>query len=143
MFYGSAHRPLGTPRLLIRLPWDICKQIYSPCRHNIEQYKLNVIYFDNIVNILLEEYFLPVVYITYSGLILFVILLPISLWKYAKRLRPIQRVLFLMGVAISALSLAAIALEIFCILYVVYVAVNGHEDFDRGTLVSIRLATEV
>jgi hypothetical protein len=80
------------------------------------------------------------VYTTYSGLILFVILLPISLWKYARRLRRIQRVLFLMGVAISAVILTGIGLEIFCILFVVHVAANGREDIDRDTLVSIRLA---
>jgi hypothetical protein len=141
MFYGSAHGFLGTPRLLMKLLWDICRQIYNLCRHKIEYYKLNEIYFDDVVKILLEKHLLPVVYTTYSGLMLFVVLLPISLWKYAKRLRPIQRVLFLMGVAISAVILAAIALEIFNILYVVHVAANGGEDIDRASLVSIRLAT--
>ncbi len=72
---------------------------------------------------------------------LFVVLLPISLRKYAERLRPIQRALFLMGVTTSAVVLAAIALEIFSILYVVHMAANAGEDIARATLVSIRLPT--
>jgi hypothetical protein len=81
MFYSSAHGLLGTPRLLIKLPWDIHKQIYRLCRRKIEHCILNELYFKDIVNILLERYFLPVVYATYFGLFLFVIRLPISLWK--------------------------------------------------------------
>lgn len=78
---------------------------------------------------MLEKFLPPVVYTTYSGLILSVILLLISVWKYTKRLSPIQRELFPMSVVISAVTL----MEIFCILYVVHVAVNGREDIDRAT----------
>jgi hypothetical protein len=141
MFYGSLHGHLGTPRLFIKLPWDICKKIYNLCGRKIEHYKLDEIYFDDSVIIFLENDLLPVVYTTYFRLILFVHLLPISVWKYAKRLPSIQKEVVLMVMAISLVILTAIALEIFCILYVVHMVEDGREDIDRATLVSIRVAT--
>jgi hypothetical protein len=99
--YDSRYGFRGIPFLFLRLPFDICRQIYFFYRQIVERYNLNEIYLDDIVEFLLQRMVLLVVFRVFEISNLVCILIPVYIYNRSKPLRPILKLLVLIGTVIG------------------------------------------